>query len=284
MIINGKAAASALVKARAAIGATVTKDARANYGRYATLAAVMEAITPALAANGLALVQEAELDDATVTVAATLIHESGETIEFAPLAMPLGNQRTPQAVGSALTYNRRYQLTALFGLAPDDDDGEAASQRHGQAASQPAKATQTAQERTNGRNMTTDARAPYKTQQRPSAPATAHIDDAPPVSQDGPDENPFHDDSIGASAEAAPRGVPVAEKTLKRLHILGNQFYGSKAEWDAKRPGLVEYVSQGAVTSSADLTENEARKLCANLEAKIAQAQQPDAALRRQVA
>lgn len=115
-------------------------------------------------------------------------------------------------------------------------------------------------------------------------PATAHIDDAPPVDENGPEENPFTDDSIGASAEPAPRGQPVTKKTLARLHILGNQFYGSKAEWDAKRPGLVEYISQGAVTSSADLTENEARKLCANLEAKIAQAQQPDAALRQQAA
>lgn len=32
-------------------------------------------------------------------------------------------------------------------------------------------------------------------------PATAHIDDAPPVSQDGPEENPFHDDTAGAAAE-----------------------------------------------------------------------------------
>lgn len=121
-----------------------------------------------------------------------------------------------------------------------------------------------------------------KTTQRPATPATAHIDDAPPVSQDGPEENPFHDDSIGASAEPAPRGQPVTKKTLARLHILGNQFYGSKAEWDAKRPGIVEYVSQGAVTSSADLTENEARKLCASLEAKIAKQGAPDAKLRNE--
>src|SRR5690554_1790545 len=103
MVINGKAAAAALVKARAAMKATVMRDAKANYGSYATLAAVMEAITPALVENGLALVQEAELGDGCITVGATLLHESGESIEFTPLSLPLGNQRTPQAAGSAIT-------------------------------------------------------------------------------------------------------------------------------------------------------------------------------------
>jgi len=47
MIASGKAVAAAWVSARAAIGGTVAKDAKANYGKYATLAAVMDAITPA---------------------------------------------------------------------------------------------------------------------------------------------------------------------------------------------------------------------------------------------
>lgn len=186
MNINGKSAAAALVKARAAIGATITKDARANYGKYATLAAVMEAISPALAANGLALVQEAELGDNAVTMAATLVHESGETIEFTPLTMPLGSQRTPQAVGSAMTYGRRYQLTALFGLAPDDDDGETASKTTQASANDtgtPASANGRAMTGEAGPpRMTTDSRASYTAQ-----PAAVTLDAAPPVSQDGPD-------------------------------------------------------------------------------------------------
>ena len=118
MIASGKAVSAAWVAARAAIGGTVAKDGKANYGKYATLAAVMDAITPALAANKLAIVQEAELNDSAVTVAATLLHESGETIEFVPLTMPTA-QRTAQAVGSAITYARRYQLVGIFGLAPE---------------------------------------------------------------------------------------------------------------------------------------------------------------------
>lgn len=254
MVINGKSAAAALVKARAAIGSTVTKDARANYGKYATLAAVMEAITPALAANGLALVQEAELDDAAVTMAATLIHESGETVEFAPLTMPLGSQRTPQAVGSAMTYGRRYQLTALFGLAPDDDDGEAASKTPQNGRSTPTTSYPTA--------------GAAKTQQRASTQPTAYVDDAPPLDENGP----FDD-----VAEAM-----VDDATLKRLHALGTAVYGS--EWDGKRHELIEKITQGRTHSSKDLTLAEAKRMCAGIEAKLAQMQQPDAKRKAQVA
>mgnify|MGYP001263543525 CR=1 FL=1 len=122
---NDKLIAAAFVKARAAIGGTVGKDAKGNFGRYATLAAITDAITEPLAKNGLAVIQEAELDETGVTVLTTLLHESGATMQFAPLTMPL-TDRKPQAVGSAITYGRRYALAAVCGLAPDDDDGQAA--------------------------------------------------------------------------------------------------------------------------------------------------------------
>jgi hypothetical protein len=173
MIISGQKVAAAWVTARAAIGGTVAKDAKANYGRYATLAAVMEIVTPALAANKLAIVQEAEMADGEVTVAATVLHESGETIEFAPLTMPMA-QRTAQAVGSALTYARRYQLVSIFGLAPDDDDGEAATAPKPTQRPQPARAAQRTAPAQNG-------------SQRPAQPATEPVEhaseDAPPLHQ-----------------------------------------------------------------------------------------------------
>ena len=109
------------------------KDAKGSFGRYATLAAITDAITEPLAKNGLAVIQEAELDETGVTVLTTLLHESGATMQFAPLTMPL-TDRKPQAVGSAITYGRRYALAAVCGLAPDDDDGQAA-----QDATKPAQ-------------------------------------------------------------------------------------------------------------------------------------------------
>ncbi len=260
MIINGKAAAAALVKARAAIGATVGKDAKGNFGHYATLAAVMEAIAPALAANALALVQEIEVNGSEITSSAMLVHETGETIEFVPLTMPL-DKRTAQEAGKAATYARRYQLMALFGLAPDDDL-DAAPQM-----------PQNAPGRTQPRVVLNHTTPPAKTQQQPATQPTVTIDAAPEIDANGPD-NLFEDNTTGAAAK------PLAgQKTLARLHILGQQFYGSKEAWDAKRPELVEYISQGAVKSSKELTEAEARRLCANLEAKIAKQQQPDAKL-----
>jgi len=139
MQISGKAVATAYVKARNTIGSTVIKDGKANYGKYATLAAVLEVITPALSANSLALIQEPLLTDDGVTVHASLLHESGETIEFAPITMPVA-QRTAQSIGSAITYARRYQLTALLGIAADDDDGNAATGTASNAT-MPAKAS-----------------------------------------------------------------------------------------------------------------------------------------------
>lgn len=120
-----KAIAAAFVKARTEIGATVGKDAKGNFGKYATLAAITEATSAALGKHGLAIIQEAGMTEEGVTIYTTLLHESGATMEFVPLPLPL-TDRKPQAVGSAITYGRRYALAAICGLAPDDDDGQAA--------------------------------------------------------------------------------------------------------------------------------------------------------------
>lgn len=133
---DAKTIAAAFVKACGEMNATVAKDAKGNFGRYATLAAIVEATTGALGRNGLAVVQEAHINDSGVCVDTWLIHESGATMQFAPLTMPLAD-RKPQGVGSAITYARRYQLAAICGLAPDDDDGQAAQDSGGRAKSEP---------------------------------------------------------------------------------------------------------------------------------------------------
>lgn len=146
---DAKLISAAFVKARKEMGGTVAKDGKGNYGKYATLAAIVEATTDVLAANGLAIIQEAHADEQGLIVDTWLVHESGATMQFAALPMPLTN-RTAQAVGSAITYARRYQLAAVCGLAPDDDDGQAAqdaenrgrAQRQGNRTSAPAKAQQ----------------------------------------------------------------------------------------------------------------------------------------------
>jgi hypothetical protein len=137
---DAKLICGALVKARSEMAATVSKDKKGNFGMYATLAAIVEASSPAFAAHGLAVMQEVGMDEHGVVISTWLVHESGATMQFESLPMPLAD-RKPQAVGSAITYGRRYALAAICGLAPDDDDGQAAQDTYKpQAAPQRAVA------------------------------------------------------------------------------------------------------------------------------------------------
>jgi hypothetical protein len=66
-------------------------------------------------------------EDATgVTVETLFVHESGEVMSGGKLHVPADKQN-PQGYGSALTYARRYSLMSSCGIAPEDDDGNAAS-------------------------------------------------------------------------------------------------------------------------------------------------------------
>lgn len=123
-----------LAKALAAAQGEMTaasKDASNPHfkSRYATLASVWDAIRGPLSRNGLSVSQVLETPDAGpgVIVRTILLHASGQWI-CSRYVMPIPDKLTPQAVGSAITYARRYALSAIVGIAPDDDDdGNAAS-------------------------------------------------------------------------------------------------------------------------------------------------------------
>ena len=90
--------------------------------KYADLASVWDTCRELLADNGLAVThtfRESACGE-VVTCVATLLHESGEYMTSS-LTMKLG-KTTPQEVGSATTYARRYTLAALVGIVIDDDD------------------------------------------------------------------------------------------------------------------------------------------------------------------
>lgn len=101
--------------------------------KYADLASVWDACRPALSANGLAVIQttEAEDENGSIPVETMLAHSSGEWICGLLKVRPMKDD--PQAMGSALTYARRYALAAMVGVAPEDDDGNAGSHRNGQS-------------------------------------------------------------------------------------------------------------------------------------------------------
>ena len=130
--------AAALVKAQRAFSpALKTNTNPAFRSRYADLAACIEAVIDALNENGIALMQPTRECSDGVIVETLFLHESGETISGGLLHVP-AVKHDPQGYGSALTYARRYSLMAACGIAPEDDDGHAASQP-AQQRSQPAQ-------------------------------------------------------------------------------------------------------------------------------------------------
>lgn len=127
-IMDGlKQIAPAFIKAKKAFGpALKDKTNPAFRSRYADLGACLEAVDDALLENGIAVYQETFEDAVGVTVETVFLHESGESIRSGKLHVPAAKQ-DPQGYGSALTYARRYSLMAACGIAPEDDDGNAAS-------------------------------------------------------------------------------------------------------------------------------------------------------------
>src|SRR5271154_2693567 len=125
-----KTLAEALVQLQAQLP-RVAKTADAQYGKYADLTMVSEALRPLLAGCGLAFNGRPTLSpvDRQFVLAYKLIHVSGEAGEG---ESPLPTSGSPQQIGSAITYARRYALCAVTGLAPggDDDDGQAGQQGH----------------------------------------------------------------------------------------------------------------------------------------------------------
>jgi hypothetical protein len=129
--------AAAFVKAKRAFGpALKDKTNPAFRSKYADLGACIDAVEEALLANGIAFIQETFEDATGVTVETVFIHESGETLRCGKLHVPAAKQ-DPQGYGSALTYCRRYSLCAAAGIAPEDDDGNAASKPRQQSTKEP---------------------------------------------------------------------------------------------------------------------------------------------------
>ena len=119
--------AAAFVKAQKEFGPALKTSSNPHFkSRYADLAACVEAVIEALNNNGIALVQRTDLCEDGVIVETTFIHESGETLSAGKLHLPASKQDA-QGYGSALTYARRYSLMAACGIAPEDDDGNAAT-------------------------------------------------------------------------------------------------------------------------------------------------------------
>jgi len=122
-----------------------------------------------LSENGLAVVQLPGQNGGGLFVDSILSHSSGEWIASrlyvkAGRTDKDGNFREladSQAVGSAITYARRYGLQALVGIAPMDDDGEAAMGRQ-QSREDSAKTQKDAPLKVSGRKPKPSAPEPAR--------------------------------------------------------------------------------------------------------------------------
>ena len=120
------ALAAALSKCQGMLSHAV-KDATNPHlkSRYADLASCINAAKEPLSQNGLAVIQATAIQDGKTVLVTTLCHSSGEWVKSVYPVNPV--KVDPQGMGSAITYARRYSLSAIIGLAADDDDGQAAS-------------------------------------------------------------------------------------------------------------------------------------------------------------
>jgi len=95
--------------------------------KYAPLNDVLNLVRPILTKHGLSVLQSPSGDGEFITVTTLITHESGEWIESDPLTLK-ADKATAQGAGSAITYARRYALSAMLGISSeDDDDGNYAS-------------------------------------------------------------------------------------------------------------------------------------------------------------
>ena len=133
--------AAALAKAQGAMHGAAKDSKNPHFNsRYADLASIVDAAREPLARNEIAVLQIPSRPEAGfVGMTTLLMHSSGEWIQSDDLIVQ-AKDPGPQAVGSCLTYLRRYQLAALVGIAPEDDDAEAGEGRTvaAQAPARPA--------------------------------------------------------------------------------------------------------------------------------------------------
>jgi hypothetical protein len=170
---------AALAKAQAVMKSAPFDRTNPHFkNKYATLASVIDTIRAPLAEHGLSYTQAPEIRDGGFVLVTTLRHVSGQ---FVQCEWPLPTGVRPQELGSALTYARRYSLSALVCIAADDDDDAEGARVKGHTSSEP---------RPN----------PHTTQPTDIVPAVEYNEHGEPI-----DNIPLGDDRIEALPKAKAR-------------------------------------------------------------------------------
>lgn len=245
--------------------------------KYAPLSEVNAAAMPALNAAGIAVMQGTNIQwdgmKPKVFVNIRFVHaSSGE--EWAEEISMIPEKSTPQAIGSSITYARRYLLTTMAGLASMDDDGQEASQQHansngrrnGVAPSRQAPQVRDdlvtvwdVPESQHGADANDNGQRNGKAQVRKNWATVDEVVLPNEVSRTAMDEHLQH----------VPSSQPITDVQLKALHAAGTALYTEKGEWDTKRKELVKHFTQGRTDSSKKLSMQEADAMIGALNKKI---------------
>jgi ERF superfamily len=110
----------------------IHKDTQGYGYTYADLPAILKEINPLMAKHGLGFTQTFDSLQGSASLVTTLFHsESGESIRselVIPQNVQLKGMNDFQVLGSAITYLRRYALSAILGLVTDKDNDAAGEQ------------------------------------------------------------------------------------------------------------------------------------------------------------
>lgn len=118
---------AALSKAQSQITGAIKNSKNPHYkSTFANLESVWDAIREPLFENGLAIYQTTDIINGDFVLITTLAHTSGQFMSGKYILDPV--RKDPQGYGSAVTYARRYALSAIVGLYQVDDDGQMASE------------------------------------------------------------------------------------------------------------------------------------------------------------
>lgn len=129
----------AFVSAQLVLGRADKDGKNPHYrSRYATLTSVIEAVRPVFAEHGLCIMQHAGHSDGLVKLTTVIGHTSGQWLR-SECSVPIGKRADSHALGSAISYLRRYTLASIACLVQDDDDGNQVS--HVQRSRSPGNVT-----------------------------------------------------------------------------------------------------------------------------------------------
>jgi len=132
-----KTISAAFIKAQKEFAPAIKTATNPHFrSKYVNLEGCIEAVIDALHNNDIGLIQKTHDCDDGVKVETVFIHESGETLSGGILHIP-ASKIDPHGVMASLTYCRRGSLMAACGIAPEDDDGNLATERSGSVVKKP---------------------------------------------------------------------------------------------------------------------------------------------------